>query len=44
MADHKHGEMDTTTHEAVFNGFMTFVTRATIGILIFLVFLALVGA
>ena len=43
MADHKHGEMDITVQEKTFDGFMTMVTRATIGIIVFLVFLALVG-
>ena len=43
MADHKHGEMDITVQEKTFDGFMTFVTRTTIGIIVFLIFLALVG-
>ena len=43
MADHKHGEMDITVQEKTFDGFMKFTTRTTIGIIIFLVFLALVG-
>jgi len=44
MSDHKIGEMDITVQEKTFDGFMKFVSRTTIGIIIFLVFLALVGA
>lgn len=44
MADHKHGEMDISVQEKTFEGFMTFTSRATIAIIVFLVFLALVGA
>lgn len=44
MADHKHGEMDTSVQEATFNSFMTWVTRGSIGIILFLIFLAIVGA
>jgi len=44
MADHKHGEMDITTHEKTFAGFVTFTTRSVIGIIVFLIFLALIGA
>ena len=44
MAEHKHGEMDISVQEKTFEGFMSMVTKATIGILVFLVFLALVGA
>ena len=43
MADHKHGEMDTTAQEQTFNGFVGFVTKTVIFILVFLVFLALVN-
>ena len=43
MADHKHGEMDTRDQERTFDGFMTVTVRATIAILVFLVFLALVA-
>ncbi|WP_439109854.1 aa3-type cytochrome c oxidase subunit IV [Lentibacter sp.] len=38
MSDHKHGEMDTSEHEAMFGGFMTFISRSVVvivGILIF---------
>lgn len=46
MADqeHEHGSMDITDQEKTFDGFVKFTTYAVIGILIFLVFLALVGA
>jgi len=43
MADHKHGEMDITTHEKTYSGFITFTTRTVIGIIVFLIFLALVN-
>ena len=42
--DHKHGEMDITTQEKTFDGFMWFVSRGTIAIIVFLIFLALVNA
>ena len=41
---HKHGEMDISEHEKTFAAFMTMTTRATIGIIVFLIFLALIGA
>jgi hypothetical protein len=44
MADHKHGSMDTTNQEKVFAGFLTFVSRAVIVILVALVLLALINA
>ncbi|MBU0782162.1 aa3-type cytochrome c oxidase subunit IV [Loktanella salsilacus] len=44
MADHKHGEMDITVQEKTFDSFIWFVSRGTIGIIVFLIFLALVGA
>lgn len=43
MGDHKHGEMDITVQQKTFDGFVTFTTRAVIGIVVFLIFLALVG-
>lgn len=39
MAEHKHGEMDTTVHEKTFEGFIKWsknVAIVSIGILIFL--------
>lgn len=44
MADHKHGEMDSSVQQATFDGFMTWLVRGTIVTLIVLIFLALVGA
>ena len=44
MADHKQGEMDISVQEKTFEGFMSAVTKTTIGILVFLVFLALIAA
>ena len=44
MAEHKHGEMDTSVQEATFNGFMSMVTKSTIVIIVVLVPLALIGA
>ncbi|RLJ51739.1 aa3 type cytochrome c oxidase subunit IV [Litoreibacter meonggei] len=43
MAEHKHGSMDTEDHEKTFQGFVKFTTYAVIGILIFLVLLAMVN-
>jgi hypothetical protein len=44
MAEHKHGEMDISVQEKTFDGFMKMSTKATIAIIVFLIFLALVGA
>ena len=41
MADHKHGEMDIRDQERTFDGFMSMTVRATVVILVVLVFLAL---
>lgn len=43
MAEHKHGNMDTTTQEKTFAGFVTFVGRAVVIILVSLVLLALIN-
>ena len=43
MADHKHGEMDITVQEKTFDSFIWFVSRGTIAIIVFLIFLALVN-
>lgn len=45
MADqeHEHGTMDTTDQEKTFDGFVKITTYSVIGILVFLVFLALVN-
>ncbi|WP_412504303.1 aa3-type cytochrome c oxidase subunit IV [Roseovarius sp. SYSU LYC5161] len=44
MAEHKHGEMDTSEQEKTFEGFVTFTVRSTIAIIVILIFLALIGA
>lgn len=44
MAEHKHGEMDTSAQEKTFAAFMNMTTKVTIGIIVVLVFLALVAA
>ncbi len=44
MAEHKHGDMDISVQEKTFDGFITLVTRTAIGIIVFLIFLAIVGA
>lgn len=41
MAEHKHGEMDIKVQEDTYAGFATFVTRATIAILVALVLMAI---
>ena len=41
MAEHKHGSMDITEHEKMFAGFMSFTTKAVIGILVLLVLMAI---
>lgn len=43
MAEHKHGEMDTSVQEKTFAGFMNISTKTTIGIIILLLFLALIA-
>lgn len=41
MAEHKQGEMDITDQTATFDGFMKFVTRAVIVILVLVVWMAI---
>ena len=43
MAEHKHGSMDTSVHEKTFDGFVKFVSRSVVIILVFLVLLALIN-
>lgn len=43
MAEHKHGEMDTSVQEKTFEGFISMVTKATVAILVALVLLALIN-
>jgi hypothetical protein len=44
MAEHKQGTMNIHAQEKTFDGFVSFVTKSVIVILIAVVFLALVGA
>lgn len=43
MANHKHGEMDTSVQEKTFNGFISMVTKGSIAIICLLIFIALVN-
>ena len=43
MADHEHGKMDISVQEKTFDGFVKFTTYSVIGIIVFLIFLALVN-
>jgi hypothetical protein len=43
MAEYKHGEMDTSAQEKTFDGFLNISTKASVGIVVFLIFLALVA-
>lgn len=40
MAEHQHGTMDATVQENVYAGFLTFVTRFCIAMVILALFLA----
>lgn len=40
MADHIHGEMDTTTQEETFAGFVRWMTRGAVAAIAVLVFLS----
>jgi len=44
MADHKIGEMDITVQEKTFDGFIKWVTRGSIVVIVLLILLALIGA
>ncbi len=44
MAEHEIGTMDTQVQEKTYEGFIKATTRSVIAIILFLVFLALVGA
>lgn len=44
MAEHKHGSMDITQHQKTFDGFMRYVVRSSIAIIVVLILLALFGA
>lgn len=41
MAEHKHGEMDISTQEKTFEGFMRWVTNGAIVCILVLIFLAI---
>ena len=41
MAEHKHGEMDITSQTATFDGFMRFVVRTVVFILVLVVLMAI---
>lgn len=43
MAEHKHGEMDTSIQEKTFDGFLSMVSKASIIIIVALILLALIG-
>jgi hypothetical protein len=43
MADHKPGSMDISAQEKTFESFIYIATRTVFGIIVFLVFLALVN-
>lgn len=43
MAKHSHGSMDVTEQEKTFNGFITWVVRSVIFILVALIVLAIVN-
>ncbi|WP_438986386.1 aa3-type cytochrome c oxidase subunit IV [Marivivens donghaensis] len=43
MAEHKHGTMDASTHEASFEGFVKFSTRVATICIVALVLLALIN-
>ena len=43
MADHKQGEMDITVQEKTFAGFVSWVSKMSIGIIIFLILLAMIN-
>ncbi|CAM4344145.1 aa3-type cytochrome c oxidase subunit IV [Palleronia rufa] len=43
MAKHSHGSMDIETQEKTFNGFITWVTRTVIAIIVALILLALIN-
>ncbi len=44
MAQHEHGSMDISAQEKTFAGFVTFLTRSVIFIIVALILLAIVGA
>jgi hypothetical protein len=43
MAEHKHGSLDVKEQEKTFAAFVTLTTRTVIGIIVFLILLAIVN-
>lgn len=43
MAGHKHGSMDPTPNERTFEAFLKIAAGVVVGVLVILVFLAIVG-
>lgn len=43
MAPNKHGSMDTEEQEKTFSGFITFMTRSAIVIIVTLILLAMIN-
>lgn len=43
MADHKHGEMDTTNQEKTFDGFLKFMTWSAVIVIVALILLAMIN-
>lgn len=41
MAEHKHGTMDISVQEKAYQGFVTFLIRSGIALLVFAIFLAI---
>lgn len=44
MADYKHGRMDITGQQKTFDGFIKFVTRSAILIIVLVILMALLDA
>lgn len=41
MAEFEHGTMESTEQEKTFNGFVTLMTRITIGLLVLMIIMAI---
>ena len=44
MAEHQHGDMDISTQESMFQGFVKFVTWSVVIIIIALILLAMINS
>jgi len=44
MAKHEHGSMDISSQEKTFSGFIKAATWSVVAIVVFLIFLAIVGS